>query len=174
MTSPAPGDTAQSTSTMASSRLTMDRTRFIRFMVTGGAAAVINLVSRYLLNFVISFASAVAIAYLCGMVTAYVLGRLFVFERSGRRVTDEFSRFTAVNLIAAAQVWLISVGLGEYVFPISGFGWHPLGVAHLIGVAVPVFTSYVGHRRFSFAPIPSGPTASCDEGSLPERPGRST
>jgi putative flippase GtrA len=129
----------------------MERARFIRFMLTGGVAAIVNLVSRYFLNFLISFASAVAVAYLFGMVTAYVLGRLFVFERSGRTVADEFWRFTVVNLFAAAQVWVISVGLGEYVFPASGFRWHPLDVAHLIGVAAPVFTSYLGHRHFSFA-----------------------
>jgi putative flippase GtrA len=131
----------------------MERARFIRFMLTGGMAAMINLISRYLLNFVMSFASAVAVAYLFGMVTAYALGRRFVFERSGRSVADELWRFTAVNLIAAAQVWIISVGLGEYVFPASGLKWHPLDIAHLIGVAVPVFTSYLGHRHFSFARI---------------------
>ncbi|MGH8289918.1 MAG: GtrA family protein [Steroidobacteraceae bacterium] len=148
----------------------MERARFIRFMITGGAAAIVNLVSRWLLNFLISFASAVAVAYLVGMVTAYVLGRLFVFERSGRSVADEFWRFTAVNLFAAAQVWTISVGLGEYVFPASGFRWHPLDVAHLIGVAVPIFTSYLGHRHFSFA----RPTSRSDGRSAPERAGRST
>lgn len=132
----------------------MERARFIRFMITGGAAAAVNLISRYLLNFLMSFATAVAVAYLFGMVTAYILGRLFVFERSGRTVADEFWRFTVVNLFAAAQVWVISVGLGEYVFPASGFRWHPLDVAHLTGVAVPVFTSYLGHRHFSFARLP--------------------
>ena len=123
----------------------------MRFLFTGGVAAIVNLVSRYLLNFMMSFAIAVAVAYLFGMVTAYALGRLFVFERSGRSMADEFWRFTVVNLFAAAQVWVISVGLGEYAFPASGFRWHPLDVAHLIGVSVPVFTSYLGHRHFSFA-----------------------
>lgn len=129
----------------------MERARFIRFVLTGGVAAIVNLVSRYLLNFVMSFAIAVAVAYLFGMVTAYALGRLFVFERSGRSMADELWRFTLVNVFAAAQVWVISVGLGEYAFPASGFRWHPLDVAHLIGVSVPVFTSYLGHRHFSFA-----------------------
>lgn len=129
----------------------MERARFIRFVLTGGVAAIVNLVSRYLLNFIMSFAIAVAVAYLFGMVTAYALGRLFVFERSGRSMADELWRFTLVNVFAAAQVWVISVGLGEYAFPASGFRWHPLDVAHLIGVSVPVFTSYLGHRHFSFA-----------------------
>lgn len=154
MSSPIPDENfALGQEARAQARLTIERARFIRFMVTGGLAAIVNLVSRYLLNFLISFASAVAAAYLFGMMTAYVLGRLFVFERSGRTVADEFWRFTVVNLFAAAQVWVISVGLGEYVFPASGFEWHPLDVAHLAGVAVPVLTSYIGHRHFSFARI---------------------
>lgn len=131
----------------------MERARFIRFMLTGGAAALVNLVSRYLLNLLMSFGSAVAAAYLFGMVTAYALGRAFVFERSGRSVAGEFWRFTVVNVFAAAQVWVISVGLGEYAFPALALKWHPLDVAHLIGVSVPVFTSYLGHRHFSFARV---------------------
>ncbi len=154
MSSPIPDhDFALGQDAGGQAQVAIERARFIRFMVTGGVAAIVNLVSRYFLNFLTSFASAVAIAYLFGMVTAYVLGRLFVFERSGRTVADEFWRFTVVNLFAAAQVWVISVGLGEYVFPASGFRWHPLDVAHLIGVAVPVLTSYLGHRHFSFARI---------------------
>jgi putative flippase GtrA len=129
----------------------MQKTQFMRFLVTGGLAALVNLVSRYFLNFAMPFAWAVAVAYLFGMTTAYVLGRIFVFERSGRTVADEFWRFTLVNAVAALQVWLISVGLAEYAFPALGLGWHPLEIAHLIGVAVPVFTSYLGHRHFSFA-----------------------
>lgn len=133
----------------------MEGARFIRFLLTGGLAAIVNLVSRHWLNFDMSFASAVAVAYLIGMVTAYTLGRLFVFDRSGRSVTDELWRFALVNVFAAAQVWIISVGLAEYVFPASGLKWHPLDVAHLVGVAAPVFTSYLGHRHFSFARIES-------------------
>jgi len=131
----------------------MDRTQFIRFVVTGGIAAVVNLVSRYFLNFAMSFPYAVAVAYLFGMTTAYVLGRKYVFDRSGRSVADEFWRFTLVNVVAALQVWVISVALGEYVFPAVGFERFHLEVAHLIGVAVPIFTSYIGHRHFSFAKI---------------------
>ena len=129
----------------------MERARFFRFLLTGGFAAVVNLVSRYLLNFVMSFGYAVALAYLVGMVTAYTLGRLFVFEPSGRAVADEFWRFTLVNAVAAVQVWIISVGLGEYLFPAIGFETYHLLVAHAIGVSVPVLTSYLGHRHFSFA-----------------------
>jgi len=58
---------------------------------------------------------------------------------------------TLVNLAAVAQVWVVSVGLARLVFPVAGFVWHAETVAHVIGVAVPVFTSYLGHKHFSFA-----------------------
>ena len=68
-----------------------------------------------------SFEAAVAMAYLFGMVTAYVLARVFVFEKSGLAVATEFRRFVIVNLLSLAIVWVVSVGLAFYVFPAVGF-----------------------------------------------------
>ena len=124
---------------------------FGRFLVTGGIAAGANVLSRWLLNFVMPFEWAVVVAYLVGMTTAYVLSKLFVFSRSGRSVGDEFFRFALVNVVALVQVWLVSVGLARYLFPAIGFTWHAEDVAHLIGVVIPAVTSYLGHRHFSFA-----------------------
>ena len=53
--------------------------------------------------------------------------------------------------LAVAQVWIVSVGLARFVFPAIGFTWHDETVAHVIGVLVPVVTSYLGHKHFSFA-----------------------
>lgn len=127
------------------------RREFASFLVTGGIAALVNLSTRIAFNLVMPFQVAVIVAYLCGMTTAYVLARRFVFEHSGRALHDEYVRFTLVNLVAVAQVWIVSVGLAEVVFPRLGFTWHSYTVAHFFGVAVPVFTSYIGHKRFSFA-----------------------
>jgi putative flippase GtrA len=66
----------------------MTSSRFVRFLVTGGFAALVNLGSRYLLNQYMSFEAAVAVAYLFGVVTAYSLARLFVFERSGHAIAS--------------------------------------------------------------------------------------
>lgn len=129
--------------------------RFARFLITGGIAAGVNVVSRYFFSMAMDYRWAVIAAYLCGMTTAWVLSRLFVFEQTGRSRTEEYVRFGLVNVVAAAQVWLVSVGLAEYAFPAMGFTWHPEDVAHLIGVVIPVFTSYLGHKHFSFAPIKS-------------------
>ena len=125
--------------------------RFALFVVAGGIAALVNIASRIALNLVMPYEVAIVVAYVCGMTTAYALNKLFVFERSGRAVTDEYVRFTLVNLVAVAQVWLVSVGLARLLFPAVGITWHAETVAHVIGVIVPVFTSYLGHKHFSFA-----------------------
>jgi len=126
--------------------------QFARFLVVGGLAAVVNILSRIVLNLVMSYEVAIIFAYLCGMTTAYLLNRFFVFTPSGRAVHDEYLRFTLVNLIAVAQVWIVSVGLALYIFPMIGVTWHAETIAHIIGVAIPTVTSYFGHRYFSFAP----------------------
>ena len=124
--------------------------RFIRFLLTSGAAAGVNIVARYGLEFVISYEIAVAIAYLFGMVTAFILARRFVFDAGHDNAGGQFARFTLVNAIAFAQVWLISVGLARLLFPAIGFTWHAETIAHVIGVASPAVTSYFLHQHFSF------------------------
>lgn len=130
-------------------RRLLDR-KFIRFLLTGGIAALVNLLSRFGFSEVMSYRWAVLTAYLCGMVTAWLLFRLFVFGASGRSRAEEFLRFGLVNLVAIVQVWIVSVGLAEWLFPHIGFTFHPEAVAHAIGVVVPVFSSYLGHKHFSF------------------------
>jgi putative flippase GtrA len=124
--------------------------RFLRFLLTGGIAALVNLASRYGLNEYMGFEAAVAIAYLFGVVTAYVLTRLFVFERSGHAVATEFRRFVIVNAVSLALVWGVSVGLALYLFPTLGFRWHPDTIAHFIGVASPAVVSYFAHKHYTF------------------------
>jgi putative flippase GtrA len=135
----------------ASAATSGHRSEFLRFLVVGGFSAAVNFGSRILLSQYFSFGIAVLIAFCIGMTTGYVLSKRFVFAASGRKAHDEFMRFGIVNLIAVVQVWLISVGLADYLFPAIGFTWFPQAVAHALGVASPVVTSYLGHRHFSFA-----------------------
>ena len=128
-----------------------ERSRFVLFVLAGGTAALVNILSRIALNWVMPYEVAIIVAYLCGMTTAYLLNRYFVFAASGRGVASEYTRFALVNLAAVAQVWIVSVGLARLAFPAIGFTWHAETVAHVIGVAIPVFTSYLGHKHFSFA-----------------------
>jgi putative flippase GtrA len=122
----------------------------MRFALAGGVAAAANILSRWLLSSFIRFEIAVVIAYLIGMAVAFVLTRQFVFERSDRRMPSEAMRFVLVNLVALAQVWIVSVGLAEWVLPGLGILWQKDLIAHVIGVISPIATSYLGHKKFTF------------------------
>lgn len=121
------------------------------FLLVGGLAAAVNWLSRIVLSAQgMSFEVAVVVAYVVGMATAYVLSRVFVFDKSGRSVSSEIWRFTLVNLVAVVVVFVVSVALERWVLPMIGWTWRPAEVAHGIGVLSPVVTSYLGHRHFTF------------------------
>lgn len=124
--------------------------QFLAFLFTGGIAAVVNFCSRILFSRWMSFSSAVILAYVVGMVTAYVLAKLFVFKESRQSAHRSAAFFVLVNLIAVLQTWAVSLVLADYLLPAMGVTKFVQEVAHAVGVAVPVFSSYVGHKRWSF------------------------
>lgn len=126
------------------------RTEFMQFLIVGGFAALVNFVSRIIINEWVNYRIAVMLAYLIGMLTAFVLSKMYVFEKSGRHHLHELRDFTIVNIFAVIQVWIISVGLAEYIFPAIGYTFYAPEVAHLIGLGIPAVTSYLGHKYFSF------------------------
>jgi putative flippase GtrA len=125
---------------------------FLVFLLTGGFAAAVNWGSRIVYNIWMPYSAAIIVAYITGMITAFILAKLFVFKSSTQSTGRSMFFFTLVNLVAVLQTWAVSVGLAYYLFPRMGMTWHDRDVAHLVGVAVPVFTSYVGHKRWSFRP----------------------
>jgi putative flippase GtrA len=130
--------------------LSSEAFRFASFVVTGGISATCNLGARFLISRVMRYEFAVLFAYLIGMIMAFVLARTFVFEKSERDWQSQLARFAVVNVLGLSQVWLVSVGLVRLIFPRIEFHWHPEDVAHLAGVASPVFISYYAHKYFSF------------------------
>jgi putative flippase GtrA len=125
--------------------------QFVAFLVTGGMAAAVNFGSRIVYNLWVGFSTAIVLAYLTGMVTAFVLAKLFVFRDSTQATHRSAMFFVLVNGIAVLQTWAISMALGYYVLPALGVQHFVREIAHAIGVMVPVFTSYLGHKRWSFA-----------------------
>jgi putative flippase GtrA len=124
--------------------------QFIVFLLTGGVAAAVNFGSRIIYNQWTGFSTAVILAYITGMITAFVLVKLFVFKDSQQSVHKSALIFTLVNLVAVLQTWGVSIGLAYYVLPALGVTAFVKEIAHAGGVAVPVFTSYLGHKHLSF------------------------
>lgn len=129
----------------------MLRAQFSRFLLAGGLAAVANIFSRYLLNFTMSYVAAIIVAYLIGMVTAFMLNRQFVFPNATNKVRDQIWWFVLINIAALLQTLAVSLALDRIVLPWVGWTFHPETIAHMAGVMVPVFTSYLGHRHWTFA-----------------------
>ncbi len=126
------------------------RREFVLFLITGGMAAIVNVVSRVGFSQLLRFELAVLLAYGVGMLTAYVLARKFVFLQSRTSVRRSFAAFALVNLFAVLQTWLVSVGLRNWLLPLLGIVVLRDLIAHGIGVAVPVLSSYFGHKHISF------------------------
>jgi putative flippase GtrA len=125
--------------------------QFLVFLLTGGIAAAVNFGSRIVYDRWLSFSSAVVLAYLTGMVTAFILARLFVFRDSRRPAHQAAGFFVLVNLVAVAQTWAVSLLMLEVVLPRAGVERFAPEIAHAVGVIVPVFTSYLGHKKWSFS-----------------------
>lgn len=128
--------------------------RFASFIVTGGIAALVNLGSRWLLSHAMPYEVAVALAYLVGMTTAFLLARLFVFNASSDSWPAEYGRFAVVNAFSFAVVLAFSAGMLRLVLPFIGWAWHTEEIAHLVGVVSPIVLSYFAHKHYSFGEKP--------------------
>ncbi len=124
--------------------------QFLLFLLTGGMAAVINFNSRIILNTWMSFSDAVILAYLIGMTTAFILAKCFVFTESQQTIHRSVVFFIIVNVAAILQTWVISISLAYYLLPRLGVTLYVREIAHLVGISVPIITSYVGHKHWSF------------------------
>ena len=131
------------------------RHRFIRFLLAGGLAAICNFGSRFLYSVFVDFGTAVVLAFITGLCVGYLLNKRYVFTTSTNSRMHEMSWFLVINLFALLQTWGLSVYLAE-LLPAYGFPQNPAGkmwaeaIAHMAGILLPVFTSYIGHRYLTF------------------------
>ncbi|CAM2961729.1 GtrA-like protein [Legionella steigerwaltii] len=124
--------------------------QFIVFLIVGTIAFTVNFCSRIIYNYSFSFSTSILLAYITGMVVAFILVKLFVFKKSQQTVTRSIIFFILVNLIGMLQTWVISLLLAYYVLPALGIQSYTREIAHLFGLASPVFTSYLGHKFWTF------------------------
>ena len=124
--------------------------RFGLFLVAGGIAAAANYGSRFGFSLWFSYPVAIVLAYLVGMTVAFLLMRQYVFDGRGKAFAPQVWRFTLVNALAVLQTLIVSLVLARWLLPALGITQHVEAIAHAVGVAVPVVTSYFGHRLATF------------------------
>ncbi|MGH8497583.1 MAG: GtrA family protein [Methylococcales bacterium] len=124
---------------------------FLRFLLVGGAAAVINWLARFFLSHYFIFSYAVVIAYFIGIATAFALNRAFVFPLSGKPMAIQVSYFIGVNLAFLPIVWAAAIILAQWVLPNLGIHRYDEGIAHGIAITLPVFGAFLLHKFKTFA-----------------------
>lgn len=124
--------------------------KFVHFALAGGIAALVNFGSRIVFSRFVDYEAAILLAFPCGLTAAFLLNRAFVFPVGNAGLHKQVAWFIAVNLFAVVQTLVISVVLARFVFPATGFTFYPESVAHAIGIIAPIFTSYIGHKKFTF------------------------
>lgn len=125
-------------------------TRFLKFLLAGGVAATVNFASRFLYSRFLPYEYAVGLAAFTGLICAFVLYKIFVFDRGGHKSKSEIAHFLLVSLAGVAQTWLISILLAQYLL-VELLG-REVGeaLAHLVGIGFPAFTSFLGHKFLTF------------------------
>ena len=125
--------------------------RFTRFLLAGALAAIANYGSRFLFSLNFNYPVSIVLAYCVGMLTAFLLMRRYVFEAHGRPLLPQIWKFVSVNGLAVGQTLIVSLVLARWALPALGIVWQVDALAHAVGVAVPVFTSFLLHKRATFA-----------------------
>lgn len=124
--------------------------QFLRFLVAGGVAAGANFGSRFVFSIFFTYGVAVFLAYLVGMLVAFLLMRGLVFNARQGPLAPQVTKFIGVNVLAVLQTLAISLLLARWVLPSVGIMDNAEALGHLVGVLVPVLTSYFGHKFLTF------------------------
>lgn len=128
--------------------------QFLRFFFSALAAAAVNFIARLSLDSYLGYNKAIVVAYLIGTVFAFFLYQHEVFGKGVRPLWQEIGLFVFVTLAAVAQTLIVSVLLADHLFLVIGWNWHNKEVAHIIGMGVPMFSSYLGHKYLTFSHEP--------------------
>jgi putative flippase GtrA len=125
-------------------------TVFAKFLIAGGLAAVVNFLSRLVLQPIMGFEWAVALAFLVGFLTGFLLNRVFVFPRSGKPVKVEMAWFFLFNLLAFPVVVVGAVILRDFAFRKFLSPGPADAAAHGCAILTPVLFNFAAHRLITF------------------------
>lgn len=59
---------------------------FFQFLIVGGISAGVNFISRIGFSELVSYRYAIILAYIVGMLTAFLLSKYYVFEKVGAHI----------------------------------------------------------------------------------------
>jgi putative flippase GtrA len=124
--------------------------QFVRFLIAGGIAAGVNFTVGFLLSGRLPLYGDIVVGYLAGMLTAFFLFEQNVFGEHVESRSKSVRIFIVVNILGLFQTWIVFALLKDYLFPLAGYDVYPAEMARAIAIIVPTFTSFLGHKFFTF------------------------
>jgi putative flippase GtrA len=123
--------------------------QFLGFVAVGGTAALLHWLARIGLSLWLPFPVAVALAYLVGMLVAFLLNTFFVFPRSTRPRTRQALDFVVINLASFPVVWVASIQLDK-VLRAFGMTHYTEALAHAVAIALPMLATFLIYKFYAF------------------------
>jgi putative flippase GtrA len=124
--------------------------QFARFLVVGGVALSLHWLSRFIFNVFVSYAWAIPLAYLVGVLVAFALNKLYVFPYSSHSLKSEMFFFFVVSITAFPVVWAAAYVLGEWIFATWMGRQAALALGHGTAILLPVFVNFLLHKFITF------------------------
>jgi putative flippase GtrA len=122
--------------------------QFLHFLVAGGTAALVNWLSRIMLNKWFSFSEAVFWAYIFGMLVAFIINTYFVFPKTSKPQLIQARDFFLTNICFIPVVWIIAITLNNLLNTMHIN--HSEEIAHGISIAIPMFATFLIYKFFVF------------------------
>lgn len=126
--------------------------QFLRFLMSGGLAALLHWLSRLLLSQWMPFEWAVFLAYGVGMTVAFVLNFFFVFPQASQTLVRQIVGFALVNLGFLPLVWLASIHIRDVLSHLRGVS-HAEAIAHGLAVMLPTLITFLIYKYITFRNI---------------------
>jgi len=124
--------------------------QFLKFMIAGGVAACVNFSVGWMLFGWLPLYGDIAVGYLAGMLTAFVLFEKKVFGEHIESRKKSIVVFFLVNTLGLLQTWLVFPLLKDYLFPLMDYHFYAPEIARAIAIMVPMLSSFLGHKFFTF------------------------
>jgi putative flippase GtrA len=123
--------------------------QFLGFVAVGGTAALLHWLARIALSQWLPFSMAVVVAYIVGMLVAFLLNSFFVFQQSTRPRAKQARDFVVINLASFPLVWLASMGLAHMLRAL-GHVHYTEALAHAIAISLPMLATFLIYKFYAF------------------------
>lgn len=124
--------------------------QFSFFLLSGALASLLHWSSRFLFSLYFDFQTSIVLAFLVGLLSGFIFLRFFVFKKSQNSIQSQAIRYFTINMLALAQTFAVSVLMLNILQRYIEDKAISEAISHAMGIVVPVFTSYLGHKYFTF------------------------